>query len=515
MKQIIATALIVSICIVTLQTCEETGDGDLYMIEVTPPAINMEIDSTQQFTAIGKDEDRNVIPALTFSWTSSHPNIGIIDEDGLFSGLSAGVTMITAKSGNIESAQASVTVYDPVFSIVLSPDTLTLDYADTGSFTTVGKDINDDNIAGLPFTWESDNTDIASIDENGFITGISAGTTTITASLREVESLPATVTIEMILPSIMTTDVADITENTAIAGGTLIHNGGGELSTVGVCWSLIDPPTIDDNYTSTAVDSSNFNADLNDLYSGTTYFVRTYATNELGTGYGNTVSFTTDAPPPLTDIDGNVYQTIQIGNQVWMAENLKVTHYRDGTEIPFCEYDVNWWVFYRSGAYCYYFNNSSNGFIYGALYTWYTVSDSRNVAPEGWHVPTDEEWKELEMSLGMSQSEADDTGYRGTNEGSKLAGNAGLWNSGALKNNSEFGSSGFTARPGGRKNYSDGFSGYMGDFAFFWSATEGDSTHAWGRKLYSVGSDIYRLSNGHNKKYGFSIRCVRDQIITY
>jgi len=245
MKRVLMVTVLVILFMSIFQTCEESpGIGPLYIIEVNPPAVNMEIDSTQQFTATGRDVDMNVIPDLTFTWTSRYPLVGSIDGNGLLSGLSTGITMITAKSGSIESAEAAVNVYDPVFSIALSPENLTLDYAGTGSFTAVGKDINDDDIMGLSYNWESDNTDIASVDENGLVTGMSAGTTTITASLREVESLPATVTIEMILPSLTTTEVADITDNTATAGGTIIHNGGGELSAVGVCWSVTEPPTI-------------------------------------------------------------------------------------------------------------------------------------------------------------------------------------------------------------------------------------------------------------------------------
>jgi len=209
----------------------------------------------------------------------------------------------------------------------------------------------------------------------------------------------------------------------------------------------------------------------------------------------------------LTDIDGNVYEIIKIGSQVWMAENLKVTHYRDGTEITNVTGNTAWSNL-STGAYCYYGNNSSNGDTYGALYNRYAVNDSRNIAPEGWRVPTDAEWKELEMYLGMSQSEAGDAVYRGTNEGSKLAGNADLWDSGALENDSEFGSSGFTALPGGYRNDGYGSYLYMGSSGYFWSATEYYSSHAWGRVLSYSRSDVYRLY--YDKSIGFSVRCVRD-----
>ena len=141
----------------------------------------------------------------------------------------------------------------------------------------------------------------------------------------------------------------------------------------------------------------------------------------------------------VTDIDGNVYQTVIIGDQEWTAENLKVTKYRDGTSITNVT-DSSSWRALTTEAYCIYNNNASNeGETYGALYNWYAVVDSRNIAPEGWHVPTDSEWKELEMYLGMSQSEADQIHWHGTNEGSKLAGNADLWTNGALEYDTEFG----------------------------------------------------------------------------
>lgn len=92
----------------------------------------------------------------------------------------------------------------------------------------------------------------------------------------------------------------------------------------------------------------------------------------------------------VTDIDGNVYQTIKIGNQWWMAKNLKVTHYRNGEAIPNITNDSEW-INLSTGAYCAYNNDNGNIATYGLLYNWYTVVDSRNIAPSGWHVPTDDE----------------------------------------------------------------------------------------------------------------------------
>ena len=213
----------------------------------------------------------------------------------------------------------------------------------------------------------------------------------------------------------------------------------------------------------------------------------------------------------VTDIDGNIYHTVIIGEQVWMSENLKVTHYRDGTAITNVTDDAAWGAL-TTEAYCIYNNNASGEVdTYGALYNWYAMNDSRNIAPEGWHVPTDAEWKELEMVLGMSQSEVDTEGWRGTNEGSKLAGNAGLWPDGVLESDSEFGTSGFTALPGGYRTSSSGTFASMGSCGYFWSATESGSTVAWGRNLDYGGSAIDR--SGSYKSTGFSVRLLRDQPI--
>ena len=194
----------------------------------------------------------------------------------------------------------------------------------------------------------------------------------------------------------------------------------------------------------------------------------------------------------VTDIDNNTYKTVIIGNQEWMAENLKVTRYRNGETISDCwSYD----------------NDDSNADIFGRLYSWLAVNDIRNIAPAGWHVPTDEEWKELEMALGMTQSEADDTGWRGTNIGSKLADRADLWLDGTLENNAEFGTSGFAALPAGSHNTDSNFNN-VGYSTHFWSVSVYINHSARGRSLKYDNATSSRHYG--NKDYGFSVRCVRD-----
>ncbi|MBN2012419.1 T9SS type A sorting domain-containing protein [candidate division KSB1 bacterium] len=212
-----------------------------------------------------------------------------------------------------------------------------------------------------------------------------------------------------------------------------------------------------------------------------------------------------DSTETITDIDGNAYNIIKIGDQWWMTENLKVTHYRNGDPIPNVA-GASEWSNLSTGAYCNYDNTMDNTATYGSLYNWHAVNDSRNIAPAGWHVPTDDEWKQLEMYLGMSQSDADATGSRGSNEGSKMAGNAALWYDGNLENNAAFGESGLSMLPGGFRHYDNRNFGYMGTFAHFWSSTASGSDYAWTRHLHYTRPDVSR--NGNDKRYGFSVRCV-------
>ena len=208
----------------------------------------------------------------------------------------------------------------------------------------------------------------------------------------------------------------------------------------------------------------------------------------------------------VTDIDGNVYETVILGEQLWMAENLKTTHYQNGDDIPHV-IDTSDWDALSTGAYCEYENNPINSDIYGRLYNWYTIDDSRGVCPEGFHVPSDDEIKQLEMFLGMSQQEANGVSFRGTDEGSQLAGRADLWNDGDLENNPAFDSTGFVAIPGGARiggniNFID-----MGIWGDYWSSTTQD-WGAWVRNFAYYNSASHRQIC--DKHYGMAIRCLSD-----
>jgi len=197
----------------------------------------------------------------------------------------------------------------------------------------------------------------------------------------------------------------------------------------------------------------------------------------------------------VTDIDGNVYQTIKIGNQIWMAENLKVTHYRNGEAIPNIFDDTDWYYNLSTGAYCNYDNNATNADTsYGRLYNWYAVTDSRNIAPTGWHVATDAEWQTLVDYLGGSSVAGGKMKEAGTTHWSSP-------NTGATNE------SGFSALPGGYR-YGDGTYYDVGYYGYWWSATEYSSDYAWYRGLRYYNSGV---SRGYGSKQGgFSVRCVGD-----
>jgi len=202
----------------------------------------------------------------------------------------------------------------------------------------------------------------------------------------------------------------------------------------------------------------------------------------------------------VTDIDGNVYQTVQIGDQLWMKENLKVTHYNNGDEIP-TGYSNDDWANLSTGAYAVYNDNESNANTYGNLYNWYAVDDSRAIAPEGWHVPTDGEYTALSDYLGGTSVAGGK--LKECTEGS--CPESEYWYS---PNTGATNESGFTGLPGGA-HYYYGNCRHMGYNGSFWSSTEHGSNDAWHRGLDHDYSEISRRDYG--KDSGFSVRCVRDE----
>ncbi len=207
----------------------------------------------------------------------------------------------------------------------------------------------------------------------------------------------------------------------------------------------------------------------------------------------------------VTDVDGNSYNTVKIGKQWWMAENLNVKRYRNGDSINnlgnTSTLDSVKWVNSDSGAYC-------KGNI-DFLYNGYTVLDSRNIAPTGWHIPTDEEWKQLEMTIGMSKSDVDKVNWRGNNEANKLRlHSTKYWaNSPDLFEIWGTNDSGFTALPNGCIMFYGKSSSSLDEMGFWWSSTL-DANQLWYRYMDKNKGGVFRYFGPKN--YGFSIRCIKD-----
>lgn len=182
-------------------------------------------------------------------------------------------------------------------------------------------------------------------------------------------------------------DATFTVDDTGGAGVVLLHNG--------LCWSTSHNPTTADAKTDAGPNLAGYELGMRPLKPNTTYYYRAYATNSAGTVYGNEQSFKTGdfAFGQMTDADGNKYKTIRIGNRTWMAENLRVTHYRNGDIIP--EVADTSWNGQKQGAYCYYNNDPKNNIPYGKLYNYYVAHDVRQIAPAGWRVPNHDDIKDL------------------------------------------------------------------------------------------------------------------------
>ena len=317
------------------------------------------------------------------------------------------------------------------------------------------------------------------------------------------------------LPSVTTNEVSSISSTTATCGGNVTYDGNATVTARGVCWDTLPNPTLDGNHTTDGSGIGAFTSSITGLDRGTTYYVRAYATNSVGTAYGNEVSFTTLAVPAgdaqpcpdvptVTDIDGNVYNTVQIGNQCWMRENLRTTHYADNTEVTE-RYAPN--------------NDEDNVPTYGYMYNWAAMmhgassssaspSGVQGICPTGWHVPSDAEWTQLTDYV--SSVPAYWCGGSSGNIAKALASTT-SWSSynvecTAGNDQSTNNATGFSALPAGY--YHDGTYYNFGYYAYFWSATEGSSSGAYYRSLNCGRASVYR--DRYAKDGGLSVRCLRD-----
>ncbi len=394
------------------------------------------------------------------------------------------ITATTAKSGgNITSDGGTpVTISGVCWSTFANP---TIDDAHTTDGSKLGSFISD--IMGL---------------NSGATYHVRAYATNSVGTAYGADSLFTTLSI----PEIITIDISSITTESAKSGGIITSDGGDAITAKGVCWNTVGGPEISDNKTVNGPGSADFESDLTGLMPNTNYFVRAYATNSVGTTYGNEVNFLTDflcGTSFLDRRDNKSYWTVKIGNQCWFAVNLNI-----GTMINSSTPQTNNDIIEK---YCY-DNNESDCNIYGGLYQWdelmqyTTIENSKGICPDGWHIPSDNDWKILEMYLGMNQTSADSGGWRGTTEGGKLkAKGTYFWDE---PNEGATNSSQFTALPSGDLT-SDGIFEGKGFFTDFWTSTFLLGDQCIYRYLDANRSQIFRTDGF--RKYATPLRCLRDK----
>jgi len=296
------------------------------------------------------------------------------------------------------------------------------------------------------------------------------------------------------IPVVTTAEITGINPTSVQTGGTIIDDGGLEITSRGVCWNTSGNPTTANQRTIDGSGAGSFVSTPRQLVPKTYYTLRAYATNKAGTGYGEERSFLTGeiVIGSVNDLEGNTYMTISMGNQTWMAENLKSEKYNDGTPIPLVPESSTWNGLTTPGL-CWYNNDSSTyKSTYGALYNWHAVASGK-LCPEGWHVPSDPEWLIMTSYLGGEDVAGDKLKEEGDEH----------W---LIFNEKSTNETFFTALPGGARIEGDYSS--LGYSCAFWTATSYDDANAWGRVLEA--GESYLLYGYVDKNYGLSVRCIKN-----
>lgn len=313
-------------------------------------------------------------------------------------------------------------------------------------------------------------------------------------------------------PLIITAEAKNIGSASVSSGGTITWEDASAISGRGICWATEVNPTIDDHKTTNGKGTGTFTCTISGLLPFTCYYLRSYMIKDGRVIYGNLVTFKT--MEMARDIEGNQYNTISVGHQVWMAEYLRTTKFANGDIIGTTSPATLNIMNYMDPVYQWAYNGiEKNAAKYGRLYTWYAVTDPRGLCPAGWHIPTDEEWTELENYLISNHYN-----YDGTNSGNKIALTLASdlsWtfsDGSGTPGNTSYSESrnkiGFSALPAGYRDQEGKFVD-IGNAACWWSSTEASSYNAYYRYLRSIRKDILRSS--YYEFCAVSVRCIKDE----
>jgi uncharacterized protein (TIGR02145 family) len=285
------------------------------------------------------------------------------------------------------------------------------------------------------------------------------------------------------VPTIESKSLSPQSGTTQLSGGNILSDGYSAITAKGVVWDTSTNPTVAlSTKTNDGTGYASFTSLMSTLVQFTNYYAKSYATNAKGTSYGQEISFLGG----VTDV--------QIGNQIWMVENLDVVKYRNGDTIPQVT-DATAWAGLTTGAWCWYANSSPNGLVYGKLYNWYAVNDSRGIAPLGYYMPTDTEFTVLINHLGGELS-----------AGGEMKSTT-LWSS---PNTGANNSSGFTALPSGYRAI-DGTFDFINSAGSLWTSSQNDVSNAYFRRLSFDNINAYNFYN--SKKFGLSVRLLKEYVV--
>ena len=444
------------------------------------------------------------------TWKSDDAQIATVDEKGIVTALSIGSCSVTASIYDNSISSSSLIKVNPIIAKDILLDDLSLTLT-IGDVYTLNYSIAPDNTTSKNVTWSSSNESIVQVSSEGDITAVGVGACSITVS---VDNSSVSASCDVVVEPIHLNSIELNIPNLEIQVG---HSSD--------LYVIYDPENATDKTVSWVSADASIATVTNEgvidaIREGTT--VVTAISNDGGLEVNCTVSV---LPTDYTKADGifidqrdnEKYNWVNIGNQIWMADNLRATKYPDGRNIPIVEDRFEWGDLIDNDlddAYCWYDNDRvAFGDIYGALYTFAVATDKsaaltetnqntassiQGVCPDGWHLPSDAEWTALENAL------------TGKNKGSQLAGKKDLWNESylILDAPSEFGTSGFDAIPAGGRFDTNGRFDEMDGIAYFWSSTQVDDNNVFIRYIMSTKTNVYRITQP--KSSGKPVRCIKN-----